>query len=108
MDEITLEKLAETQKAKFDFWIMEKWSVLPTDHRFLELTEEQKGLLYVQYLKSIEPPPKEVKSAHDDDYEEPESYVDPEFDALWDSMDLGVTEDTQEATPANDTWEEVE
>jgi len=48
------------------WWIQKKWNVLPTDPRFLELTEEQMDLLQRHYLKDH--PELVVERYEDPDY----------------------------------------
>lgn len=62
---------------------------MPTDERFMNLTEEQMDLIYEHY-KIDNPPP---KSSADPDFnnEEVEAvdehFVDPDFDEVWDTLE---------------------
>ncbi|MNC42949.1 hypothetical protein D3C75_917830 [compost metagenome] len=65
---------------------MDHWKVLPTDERYLNLTEEQIHLLWLHWHKKYSIKPKKTTSDQEYSEEEPESYYDPDFDAEWDSM----------------------
>lgn len=89
------------------WWIMDKFNVLPTDQRFLDLTPHQINLLYLKHLESTgklaelekQAQEEQDRKADDEEYEEyanggdgeggrlplqdKESYNDPEFDDYW-------------------------
>lgn len=86
--------------------------MLPTDQRFIDLTEEQLALLFAQYQRINAPQPNNT-AARDDDYPDVESddpnlnkqkYIDPDFDEEWENMTLP---DAEVSTQPKD-WEEVE
>ena len=70
------------EEARFQWWVQKTFNVLPTDSRFTDLTEEQLDLMFQHYLLDAKPV-KTKKSAEDPDYEEPEHYDDPDFEAEW-------------------------
>lgn len=104
-----MSEIAQTPQAKFEYWIQEKWNVLPTDPRYRDLTEEQLELLYEHYLRSLPPeekdePDKEDGKFRDPDYKEPdgteetvdsdgavipehEHFEDPDFADAWNADD---------------------
>ena len=107
-----MKQIAQTERAKFEYWIQEKWTVLPTDPRYTDLTEEQIDLLYEQYIRLHPPPtpPEQDGKARDEDYDmdsdlvegydpeqakedgrlplaDSESFSDPDFDEEWDRID---------------------
>jgi len=67
-----MREIARLPQARFDWWIQKTFNVLPTDSRFLDLTSEQKELIYEHLL--IDNPDLAKNS---------ESYYDPEFEDLW-------------------------
>lgn len=106
---------------------MEKWEVLPTDPRYMDLTEEQMDLLFYHYERTL-PGKWKTNNNPEVDEEGPEYYFDPDFDAEWnaedeisDSDDVGEnhlnasSEPSEEGTtPENlpksgddDEWQEV-
>lgn len=106
-----MKKLAETPRAKFEFWIQEKWEVLPTDPRFIDLTEEQLELLFAHYQRLNAPT--NTTAARDEDYPDGQTddpnlnkqkYIDPDFDEEWEKMEA-VDEDIDTST---EEWKEVE
>jgi hypothetical protein len=108
---LTIQELANTPRAKFEFWVQEKWNVLPTDQRFIDLTEEQLALLFAQYQRVSAPAPNNT-SARDGDYPDGASddpnvntqkYVDPDFEKEWENLALPT--DTEGDEPKD--WEEV-
>jgi hypothetical protein len=99
-----MEEIAKTNIARFEWWIQKSFHVLPTDERFLSLTEQQMDLLY-EHFKIDHPELREDDKARDSEYDEAqdgmqmeqhEHYEDPDFDKAWN----GEEEDTEE-------WEEV-
>ncbi len=129
--ELSLKQIAETTQAKFEYWIQDKWNVLPTDPRYRELTEEQLDLLFIHYQR-LNPPPeeKEDNKARDEDYDAEdakseahessdnesgrlpiqdfEHYEDPDFDAEWNSEDEEEYDsDIIDENPPLDDFEEV-
>lgn len=63
---------------------MKEFKVLPTDNKFLDLTEEQLDLMYCHWLLDNKP----IKTGiQDQDYQaeedKNESYHDPDFDEEW-------------------------
>lgn len=73
---MTMETIATEAQNRFDYWIMNKWNVLPTDQRYLDLTEEQKDFLWENFL--IDNPEVKKRIAN--------RFYDPEFDAEWDKL----------------------
>jgi hypothetical protein len=102
-----MKEVAKTDQARFEWWLQSKFNILPTDPRYMDLTQEQIDLIYEHYI--IDNPPK--KSAYTDaDYEKEEAknaeynaqqskdegrlplqdherFDDPDFDAEWDAED---------------------
>lgn len=86
---------------------MKEFKVLPTDDRFLDLTDEQMELLYHHYMIDNKPV-KSSSSAKDNSYEEPESYHDPDFADEWDSLETGQEQESADIQDIQeDEWEEV-
>lgn len=74
---------------------MKTWKVLPTDPRFQDLTEEQRALLYEDYVLS-----------HPELFEAAEKKVyDEDFEEHWESLDKleSSTDDWEEVTEDVDT-----
>lgn len=101
-----MKKIAQEDKARFEWWIQTKFSVLPTDPRFLDLTEEQLELMHQHFLldNPSRQPDNKGRDSEYDNYEketptgEPaeegrlpikdfESYSDPDFEKAWEEMD---------------------
>lgn len=114
----TIQEIAQTPEARFDWYIQKEFKVLPTDPRFTDLTEEQKSLIF-EHIKLDNPekfkPDNKIRDAEYDevaeDVEESEEgiakpipeggYVDPEFDDLWEN-DQEISTDN---LPENDSSE---
>ena len=108
LEETPIKELAETPLAKFEYWIQDKFNVLPTDPRFTDLTEEQLDLLYAHRQRENAPDRNPAYTDSDYDREEAdaegynaqeakgegrlpiqdfESYKDPDFDDEWNAED---------------------
>ena len=89
--------------------------MLPTESRFLDLTEEQLELMYQHYLIDNPPKAEKTNSAHDPEYEEPpEAFYDPDFDEEWEKLGkeepIDEHSSEQQNTPSINNpkeWEEV-
>lgn len=127
-----MKELAKSNLARFDWWIQTKFNVLPTDERFINLTDEQKELLLEHYLidnpdkasngaasdseydNELDKNEREAKEEYDKekyadtlplpDEGETESFADPEFDAEWDKEDV----DEDEPEDSSQVFEEGE
>lgn len=131
----TIKDIASSDECKFQWYIQKYFRVLPTDPRFLSLTEEQLDLLYENFMedqnKSKQRQNKK-SSVVDREFDNPEDmskkgtteYYDPEFEELWNEIEEEhneimnnstaptPTEDLQGYTPTVDfnnenEWEEV-
>jgi hypothetical protein len=108
LQETPIKELAETPQAKFEWWVQDKFNVLPTDPRFLDLTEEQLDLMYAHRMRELAPTRNPAYTDSDYDKEEAEaegqnsqegngearlpiqdfeSYKDPDFDDEWNADD---------------------
>lgn len=86
-------EIAKEPEIRFDLWIMKTWKVLPTDPRYLDLTEEQRELLWEDFL--IDHP--EIR----EEINKRGKVYDDDFDELWESLDK--LENTSEGD-----WEVIE
>lgn len=84
--------------------------MLPTDPRFTDLTDEQKGLLFAHWQRTNPDPVVNNNNAHDPDYpgvtdEEmnKQKYIDPDFDEEWNNLAI----ESADVVGGNDVWEEV-
>ncbi|MNW28257.1 hypothetical protein D3C74_50790 [compost metagenome] len=96
-----MQEIVKDSQNRFDYWIMEKWNVLPTDPRFLALTEEQKDWLWENFLLSNP----EVKRKIDN------RFHDPDFDRAWEELggkEVEETETYEEAAESRNSEEEDE
>ncbi len=78
----TIKAIASDSENRFDWWIQKTFSVLPTDQRFLDLTSEQRELLWENFLLDNPEIAKKLK----------DRFHDPEFDEIWEAM----SEESQE------------
>lgn len=91
MKQAELQEIAKTNQARFEWWVQKTFSVLPTDDKFLNLTEEQMDLMYEHFkLDHPELQKQEDNKARDSDYDNEqdgipaqEHFEDPEFDKAW-------------------------
>lgn len=86
-----MKEIARESDNRFDWWIMKQFQVLPTDERFINLTEEQKELIWQHYLLDNPEIAKKV------------SQFDPEFEEEWNS--LGKDEETSKP---EETYEDID
>jgi hypothetical protein len=84
-----MKAIAETNQARFEWWVQTEFKVLPTDPKYQALTQMQLDLMYEHYLLDNPPVEEETKPANDPTYkeDEPEQYDDPDFKHVWDNMD---------------------
>jgi hypothetical protein len=106
-----IKEIAKSPKARFEWWVQTKFNVLPTDSRYIDLTEEQLDLMWEHYL--IDNPPPEPQGIQDTEYDKAEAdtdgyevpdeeiqdkehrlplaneehFEDPDFDAEWNAED---------------------
>ena len=122
-----LKEIAKSSLARFEWWIQTKFTVLATDDRFLNLTDEQKDLMYEHYL--IDNPAKESDTKDEDydnaqtdaeneakgvskdtDYlpfpeEGTERFADPDFDSEWDTDEEDSDSDSVEENSSESDFE---
>lgn len=67
---------------------MQKFNVLPTDERFLSLTEEQKEFIWENYLLDNPDLKKKLQNR----------FHDSEFDEIWDNLEKAPSEDAQDGS----------
>lgn len=79
-----MKEIVKEAQNRFDYWIMEKWQVLPTDERFLNLTEEQRDFLWENFLLDHPEIQKQLENR----------FYDPEFDKEWEKLDKEEDQDT--------------
>lgn len=79
-----IKKIADNPEIKFDLWLMKRFNVLPTDERFLNLTYEQRELLWEDYLND-----------HPEIRKRIENY-DPEFEKVWENPETDNLEKFEE------------
>jgi hypothetical protein len=99
-----IQEIAKTNQARFEWWVQKTFNVLPTDDRFLNLTEEQMDLIYEHFkLDHPELDKQQDEKARDSEYDNEqdsipaqEHFEDPEFDKAWSGMD-----------EEDDEWKEV-
>lgn len=73
-------------EARFQWWIQTNFKVLPTDPRFMDLTDEQVELMFQHFLIDNPTVKKKVEN-EDGTYAEPDRYYDPDFDDAWNDTD---------------------
>lgn len=74
---MTIKEIAKLPESRFETWIWKTWNVLPTDDRYLTLTEEQRMLLYEDFLLDHPEVAKEI---------EKQKTYDPDFDQEWEKL----------------------
>lgn len=120
-----MKEIAKTPQARFEWYIQNKFSVLPTDSRWTDLTQEQLDLMMEHFL--LDNPPK-VSAYTDADYDKEEdkvegydgqkakeegrlpiqdheSYNDPDFDAEWNTQDEVSNSDIVGEKSSEDNFE---
>ncbi|MBD1372592.1 hypothetical protein IC620_09520 [Hazenella sp. IB182357] len=71
LNQLSMRQIASHPEIRFDLWIMKQFQVLPTDPRYLSLTQEQRDLLWEGFL--LDHPEIEKKmeqTMQDDDFEQ--------------------------------------
>lgn len=71
-----MKEIAQHPENRFDWWIMKTFMVLPTDQRFLDLTPEQRELLWEHYLLDNPELAKKIENRIND----------PEFEKEWEEL----------------------
>lgn len=93
-----MSEIAKSSTARFDWWVQTKFGVLPTDSRFLDLTEEQKDLMYEHFIIDNPTTKEQPDNSQDrDDYEEALNDADKE---AWEEH--GVANDYSDTLPLPD------
>lgn len=77
IQKVTLKELAKLPESRFEAWIWKTWNVLPTDERYLNLTEEQRKILWEDFLLDHPEISKEINK---------QKTYDPDFDKEWEKL----------------------
>lgn len=93
-----MREIAKEPQNRFDYWIMKTFTVLPTDERFINLTAEQKELLWENYL--IENPEIEKQLNR--------KIYDPDFEKEWEALDDENGKDTDMEDSDDDDFASAE
>jgi len=96
-------EIAKSDQARFEWWIQTKWQVLPTDPRYLDLTEEQKDLMFEHYkLDNTDTVTHKAGEVNEEGAViEPEHFDDPDFDKEW----ANFVNDSEDSTEESNGWE---
>lgn len=65
-----MKEIAQHPENRFDTWILKTWRVLPTSPDFINLTEEQRELLWQDYLIDNPEIAKKINQANDTDFQD--------------------------------------
>lgn len=65
-----MKEIAQHPENRFDTWILKTWRVLPTNPDFINLTEEQRELLWQDYLIDNPDVAKKIEQANDTDFQD--------------------------------------
>lgn len=100
VEKTTIKKIAQLPEIQFDSWIWRTWRVLPTDDRYLNLTKEQRELLWEDFLLNNPKIAEEIEKEKD---------YDPEFEQEWKKlMEESESEDIQDTDDDFSEFKDVE
>lgn len=91
-----MKEIVKEAQNRFDWWILKTWNVLPTDERYINLTEEQKEFLWENFLLDHPEIQKKLENR----------FYDPDFDKEWEK--LGNGDEEEEKAETSDDFDEAE